>query len=150
MFTANCGTLLEMTACAMTDLTDSSISKMEWQRWNRHPTYCVNWVWNSFMKYHNALVRDWREQRRGHLYPDHSELQDADSLFLRFDPSGDVPGRGGVVNVLKGAVARATTLVTGSLGLVMALLESISYTQHLSVRRISAERLGAQESGQTA
>lgn len=48
------------------------------------------------------------------------------------------------------AGARATRLATGSLGLVMALLESISYTQRLSSRRTSAERLGAQESGQTA
>lgn len=46
-----------MTTCAMTDVTDSSISKMEWKRWNSLPTYCVNWVCNSLMKYHNALVR---------------------------------------------------------------------------------------------
>lgn len=45
---------------------------------------------------------------------------------------------------------RATTLGKTSLIPGMALLESISYTQHLSVGRTSAEQLGAQESGQTA
>lgn len=41
------------------------------------------------------------DPRRGQLPPGHSELPDADSLFLWSDPPRDVPGRGGVVNVLQ-------------------------------------------------
>lgn len=83
------------------DRLDRWVRKTEWQRWNRLPTYCVNWVCNTLMKQHNGSARDWRDPRRGQLPPGHSELPEADSLCLRSDPPRDVPGRGGVVNVLQ-------------------------------------------------
>lgn len=125
------------------------VMRKDWRRRDRLPTYCVNWVRSSLKEHRNARVPGlwWN-----HLYPGLSsfgmstfcgltllEMCQAGAAWGQFRRDTVVP-----------AGARATRLATGSPGLVMALLESISYTQRLSSRRTSAERLGAQESGQTA
>lgn len=51
------GLCLKMTACAMTEI-DSSVGKMEWQKWDGLLTHCDNWVRNTLTKYHNASVRN--------------------------------------------------------------------------------------------
>lgn len=93
--------------------------------------------------------RTLRDQRRGQLYPHHPELQDADSLVLG-SALWEMCQQRWRGKCSEGSRAKATTPVTGCLLPVTALLESISYTQHLSVGRISAGLPGAQGSGQTA
>lgn len=126
-------------------VTRSSMGNEEWLTEMRQTPHLLC----QLGKHRNARVPGlWRY----HLYPGHSsfrmstfcsltlpEMCQAGAAWGQFCRAAAVP-----------AGARATRLVTGSPGLVMALLESISYTQRLSSRRTSAERLGAQESGQTA
>lgn len=152
--TANRGTLLGNDHMC-SDRFDSLISKMEWRRGNRLPTYCVNWVCNTWMKRHNVLVRDRWGQRSGRLPPGHSELPEADSSCLRPDPVTRCArqrrhGERSAELQQWPAGAGATTLVTVSPVAATALLESRSYTQRLSAGRTCAGPLGAQGWGQTA
>lgn len=138
------------------------VPRQVWQtvqsvKWNdrdgRLPTCYVNWVCDSSIKHH-TWFRD-------------ADGTSVEAIFIQTTLSSKTPtprfydlpfrcarqrwhGECCAERQQRPAGAKATTLVTGSLAPVTALLESISYTQHLSVGRTSAELLGAQESGRTA
>lgn len=138
--------------CMCGDRLNSLARKMEWRRWNRFPTYCVNWVCNTLMEQH-VSARDWWDPCLGQPPPGHSELPDADSISMIWPSMSCARQRWRERSAELQqwpAGTRATTLGTVSLVPGMALLESISYRQHLSAGRTCAELLGAQESGQTA
>lgn len=143
-WTASCGTLQDSDG-ERNDRWHSvwRETRNDWRRWDRLPTYCVNWG--------NTATPE--SQGSDETIFTQATLASGHPLSAVW-PFPRCAGQGQHGEFCREAVvparARATRLVTGSPGFVMALLESISYIQRLSSRRTSAERLGAQESGQTA
>lgn len=148
MVAVNHGTSLERTACAATGLTGSSVSGMEWRRWETPHPLCSLGLQQSNTPPHAVQDAEGPAQRPALSRP--SWAPSCRLLVSRICPFRRCASRGGVASVLQGSRASATTPVTGCLLPVPALRESISYTPHLSAGRTSAEPPGAQGSGQTA
>lgn len=144
-WTASCGTLQDSDGeCNDRWHSVRRETRNDWRRWDRLPTYCVNWGNTATPESQGSDETVFTQATLASGCPlsavwPFSEMCRAGAAQGQLCREAAVP-----------AGARATRLVTGSPGLVMALLEAISYIQRLSSRRTSAERLGAQESGQTA